>query len=65
MWTAGNQACKARQDKEETYLDGLKVNGGRKMAKRLSVIPNCFDGTELLREEFQDNLAIHYGLRLH
>ena len=29
----------------------------------LSVIPNCFDGTELSREEFQDNLALRYGLR--
>jgi hypothetical protein len=28
----------------------------------LSVIPNCFDGTELLWEEFNDNLAICYGL---
>jgi hypothetical protein len=28
----------------------------------LSVVPNCFDGTELSREEFQDNLAICYGL---
>ena len=70
---AGNQACKARLQEEETYLNGLKLSGGRKMAKRLermgetgawlSVIPNRFDGTELLREEFQDNLAICYGLR--
>jgi hypothetical protein len=70
---AGNQACKARLKEEETYLDGLKVSGGRRMAKRLermgktgawlSAIPNCFDGTELLREEFQDNLTIRYGLR--
>ncbi len=29
----------------------------------LSAIPNCFDGTKLSREEFQDNLAIRYGLR--
>jgi hypothetical protein len=29
----------------------------------LSVIPNHFDGMELSREEFQDNLAIRYGLR--
>ncbi len=29
----------------------------------LSVIPNRFDGMELTREEFQDNLAIRYGLR--
>jgi hypothetical protein len=29
----------------------------------LSVIPNSFDGMELLREGFQDNLAICYGLR--
>ncbi len=29
----------------------------------LSVIPNPFDGTELSWEEFQYNLAIHYGLR--
>ena len=29
----------------------------------LSAIPNRFDGTELSREEFQDNLAICYGLR--
>ena len=51
----------------------MKGSGGRKVAKRLermgetgawlSVIPNRFDGTELSREEFQDNLAIHYGLR--
>ncbi len=42
------------------------------MAKRLEwmgetgawllAIPNRFDGTELSREEFQDNLAIRYGL---
>jgi hypothetical protein len=69
---AGNAACKARLKGEEENLEGLKSSGGRKMAKHLgqmgetgawlSVIPNCFDGTELLREEFQDNLAIHYGL---
>ena len=29
----------------------------------LSAIPNRFDGTELSKEEFQDNLAIRYGLR--
>ncbi len=28
----------------------------------LTVIPNHFDGTELSWEEFQDNVAIHYGL---
>ncbi len=28
----------------------------------LSVIPNHFNGTELSREEFQDNLTICYGL---
>jgi hypothetical protein len=28
----------------------------------LSAIPNCFDSTELLREEFQDNLTIRYVL---
>jgi len=70
---AGNQARQARLKAEAAYLDGLKVSGGRKMAKRLermgetgawlSVIPNRFDGTELSREEFQDNLAIRYGLR--
>jgi hypothetical protein len=69
---AGNQARKARLKEEETYLDGLKVSGGRRMAKCLermgetgawlSAIPNRFDGTELSREEFQDNLAICYGL---
>jgi hypothetical protein len=70
---AGNQACKARLQEEETYLNGLKLGGRRKMAKRLermgetgawlSAIPNRFDGTELSREEFQDNLAIPYSLR--
>jgi hypothetical protein len=70
---AGNGARKVRMKEEEGYLDGLKVSGGRKMAKRLdrmgetgawlSAIPNRFDGTELSREEFQDNLAIRYGLR--
>ncbi len=70
---AGNQACKARLKEEETYLDRLKLSGGRKMAKHLEwmsetgawllAIPNRFDGTKLLREEFQDNLAICYGLR--
>ncbi len=34
-----------------------------KTRAQLSVIPNCFDGMELLWEEFQDNLAICYGLR--
>ncbi len=29
----------------------------------LSAIPNRFEGTELSREEFQDNLANRYGLR--
>ena len=29
----------------------------------LSCIPNRFDGTEVSREEFFDNLAIQYGLR--
>ena len=70
---AGNGARKVRMKEEEDYLDGLKVSGGRKMAKHLdrmgktgawlSAIPNCFDGTELSREEFQDNLAICYSLR--
>ncbi len=69
---AGNQACKARLQEEETYLDGLKLSGERKTAKQLewmgetgawlSAIPNRFVGTELSREEFQDNLAICYGL---
>jgi hypothetical protein len=63
---AGNAACKARLKREEENLKGLKSSGGRKVAKRLgqigktgawlSVIPNHFDGTELLWEEFQDNL---------
>ncbi len=70
---AGNQARKARLKEEETYLDGLKVSSRRRMAKRLErmgetgawllAIPYRFDGTELSREEFQDNLAICYGLR--
>ncbi len=70
---AGNAACKARLKGEEKNLEGLKSSGGRKMAKRLgqmgepgtwlSVIPNLFDGTELLREKFQDNLTIRYSLR--
>ncbi len=73
MREAGNQARKARLKEEETYLDGLKVSGRRRMAKRLEqmgetgawllAIPNRFDGTELSREEFQDKLAIRYGLR--
>ncbi len=68
MQEAGYQARKARLKEEEAYLDGLKVSGGRRTAKHLeqmgetgawlSAIPNCFDGTELSREEFQDNLAI-------
>ncbi len=70
---AGNAARKARLKGEEENLEGLKSSGGRKMAKRLgrmsktgawlSVIPNRFDRMELTREEFQDNLAIFYGLR--
>ncbi len=70
---AGNEACKARLKGEQDTLDGLKERGGRKIVKRLewmgetgawlSVIPNRFDGMELTREEFQDNLAIRYGLR--
>ncbi len=70
---AGNAACKARLKVEEENLEGLRSSGGRKMAKLLgqmvktgawlSVIPNRFDGTELLREEFQDILPICYGLR--
>ncbi len=73
MREAGNQVCKARLQEEETYLHGLKISGKRKTAKRLegmgetrawlSAIPNCFDGTKLSREEFQDKLAIRYGLR--
>ncbi len=69
---AGNAARKARLKGEEENLEGLKSSGGRKMAERsgqmgetgtwLSVIPNCFDGTELSQEEFQDNHAIRYGL---
>jgi hypothetical protein len=61
-----------RLKREEENLKGLKSSGGRKVAKRLgqmgktgtwlSVIPNCFDRTELLQEEFQDNLTICYGL---
>ncbi len=70
---AGNEARKARLKGEQDTLDGLKESGGRKIAKHLewmgktgkwlSVIPNRFDGTELSREEFQDNLTICYGLR--
>ncbi len=70
---AGNAACKARLEGEEENLEGLKSSGGRAVAKRLgqmgktgawlSFIPNSFDGMELLREEFQDKLAICYGLR--
>jgi hypothetical protein len=70
---AGNAAHKARLKGEEENLEGLKSSGRRKMAKRLgrmgktgtwlSVIPNHFDGMELSREEFQDNLAIRYSLR--
>ena len=41
---AGHHTRKARLKEEEAYLDGLKVSGGRKMAKRLdrmlSLIPN-------------------------
>ncbi len=64
---------KARLEGEEENLEGWKSSGGRKVAKCLgrmgktgawlSVIPNCFDRTELPGEEFQDNLAIPYGLR--
>jgi hypothetical protein len=71
---AGNAACKARLKGEEKNLKRLKSSGGRKMAKHLgqmgetgvwlSVIPNHFDGTELLWEEFQDNLTICYGRAL-
>ncbi len=59
---AGNAACKARLEVEEENLKRLKSSGGWRMAKSLgqmgktgawlSVIPNFFDGTELLREEF-------------
>ncbi len=69
---AGNAACKARLKVEVENLEGLKSSGGRKMAEHvgqmgetgawLSVIPNCFDGTELSWEEFQENLTICYGL---
>ncbi len=70
---AGNQDRKARLQEDETYLNRLKLSSGRKTAKQLErmgktgawllAIPNRFDGTELSREEFQDNLAICYGLR--
>jgi len=70
---AGNEARTARLKEEQVNLDGMKGSGRRKVAKRLermgetgawlSVIPNRFDGTELSREEFQDNLALRYGLR--
>ncbi len=73
MREAGYQVRKVRLKEEEAHLDGLKVSGGRRMAKHLdwmgktgawlSAIPNCFDGTELSREKFQDKLAIRYGLR--
>jgi hypothetical protein len=58
---AGNAACKARLKGEEENLKRLKSSGGRNVAKHLdqmgktgawlSVISNCFDGTELSREE--------------
>jgi hypothetical protein len=70
---SGNGARKVWVKEEEDYLDRLKVSGRKKMAMRLdqmgktgawlSAIPNRFNGTELSREEFQDNLAIRYGLR--
>jgi len=70
---AKSEARTARLKEEQVNLDGLKESGGRKVAKHLermgkmgawlSVIPNRFDGTELSREEFQDNLAIHNGMR--
>jgi hypothetical protein len=63
---AGNAACKARLKGEEENLERLKSSGRRKMAKRLgqmgktgvwlSVILNCFDGMELLLEEFKTTL---------
>ncbi len=59
---AGNEARTARLKEEQVNLDGMKGSGRRKVAKHLkrmgktgvwlSVIPNCFDGTELSREEF-------------
>jgi len=64
----------ARLKEEQVNLDGLKESGGRKVDKCLermgegetgawlSVIPNCFDRMESSREEFQDNLAIRYGM---
>jgi hypothetical protein len=71
---AGSEARTARLKEEQVNLDGLKESSGRMVAKRLewmgktgawlSIIPNCFDGTELSREEFQDNLTICYGLHL-
>jgi hypothetical protein len=70
---AGNEARTARLKEEQVNLDGMKGSGRRKIAKHLgqidetgvwlSVIPNCFDGMELSREEFQDNIAICYGMR--
>ena len=70
---AGSEARMARLKEEQVNLNGLKESGGRKVAKHLewmgetgawlSVIPNRFDGTELSREEFQDNLTFCYGLR--
>ncbi len=67
---AGNAACKARLKGEEENLKGLRSSGGRKVAKHLgqmgktgawlSVVPNCFNGTELSREEFQDATKAPY-----
>jgi hypothetical protein len=71
---AGSEASMARLKEEQVNLDGLKESGGRKVDKCLermgegetgawlSVIPNCFDRMESSREEFQDNLAIRYGM---
>ncbi len=61
---AGNGARKVWIKEEEDYLDGLKVSGGRKMAKHLDWMGETGAWLSAMsREEFQDNLAICYGLR--
>ena len=50
---------------QKKLMDRSELNGLRRATENgawLTAIPNCLNGTELSREEFQDNLLLWYGI---
>ena len=70
---ASSKMRKEKNEEEEELLKKLGEQGGAKVKKRLARVTECgswiqvapdrFDGTELSRDEWHDNLTIRYGMR--